>query len=428
MTESTFENEQISLQVVRQPESLVELKATTKAKAIETARVAAAKKVSKEVSLPGFRKGKAPEDLIIKQYGHLIEREFRDILARNVLNDSITLSGLRPFETTTQINLTRMDENEDKQFEITFSFEAYPDVPKIDPSELTLTEISPKEVLPEEIEKKIEELKLYHAEWEEISDRGAEPEDYVVLDIDLVDEEPAQRIHENSRFHLKDGKMPVWAQNLVKGLKPQESAEGMSEPEGDKQEESFKPRKCKITLQRIQKAKLPELDDALAKKAGVETVELLHEAIKKSLIRESEKIAQHQKRKAMEELILSKYSVDLPRSRREAIHTECHQIASNEKAHFSSHEQEHAYAHELQNEALQSLTLSFLIPQVLRDHHLSAPTPQEIQHRMTEKMIMRMMSGQNTQDIDHERLARHCENEMIMERGLDFLIDNAKKA
>lgn len=423
------ENDQIRVTVNRRPGSSVLLEIQTKAPALEEARNAARKNVMKNVNIPGFRKGKAPASLVEQQYAPHIEQELKDVLIRNSLNAAIRLSNTRPFTQETEVRVKDFKKLDDQSFEIQIEFEAFPDIPSIDPTTLSIEEIKPEPVTQEMIQEKIEELRLYHADWKEVEDRGAQEGDYIVIDLHLIDEETPVLIHENSRFFMKEGKMPEWALKLLKGAKVGESVEGMSEPEGKENAGEFKPRKCRFTVRHVQSAVLPPVDDVLSKKAGVDSADKLGEAIEKSLTKQHTDRALHQNRLAMQRLVTEKYPFDMPASRMEQLHDECHQIANEEGATLPNDEARHAYAHQMMEEANRTVHLSYLLPKVFADNKLAFPTPAEIQHRATEKMIARYMSGdQSALQDDPARLARIAESEMITERAIDFLIENSKKA
>lgn len=423
------ENDQIRVTVNRRPGSKALLEIQTKVPALQAARETARKNVMKNVNIPGFRKGKAPAALVEQQYAPHIEQEQRDVLIRNSLNEAIRLSQVRPFTQETEIRVKDFKKLNDDAFEIQIEFEAFPEIPSIDPTVLSVEEVKPEPVTKELIDQKIEELRLYHADWTEVADRGAQEGDYIVIDLHLIDEEAPVLIHENSRFYMKEGKMPEWAFKLLQGAKVGESVEGMSEPEGKETSEEFKPRKCRFTVRHVQTATLPPVDDVLSKKAGVESADKLPEAIEKSLTKQHTDRALHQNRLAMQRLVTEKYPFDMPASRMEQLHEECHAIANEEGATLPNDEARHAYAHQMMDEAKRTVLLSYLLPKVFADNKLAFPTPQEIQHRSTEKMIARYMAGDHSalQD-DPTRLARIAESEMITERAIDFLIENSKKA
>lgn len=424
----TQENEHVSVDVEKKEGCKVILTVRTKPTATRAAMNAAAKTVSKEVNIPGFRKGRAPEALVMQQFKGAVEKEFRDILIRNALNEAIQLTSIRPFSQQASLKLLKCDKIDDASYLIGIEFDAFPELPTVDPTTLELKEIPEEAVKDSEIETKIEELRYHHAEWEEVTDRAAQEGDFVVLDIDLVDDQPIN-VHKDSRFQLKEGRMPHWAIKIVKGLKIGEAAEGFSEPEKEENQDNFTPRKCRLTLNRLQTAKLPAVDDALAKKAGVGTAPLLREAIHKSIERDIRLKAQQERRMAMKKQLISNYPFELPTERIAKLHDECHQMANQEGSKFATDQEREDYAHRLLEEAENTVRLSYMLPKIIRDNHLLLPTAEEVQRRSTEYLMSRYMAGHtNIGEEEVAHFAKVAESELITERALDFLIEKAKRA
>ncbi|MFV0340255.1 MAG: trigger factor [Parachlamydiaceae bacterium] len=421
-TPSSFENEHVTVAVAKDKDCKVAFSITTKPLASKAARHAALKVVSKEVSLPGFRKGKAPISLIEQKFPSQIRGEMQDILARNALNEAINLTKIQPYSRNTKIQVTQIRELGADQFEVGVEFEAFPEVPKVNVEELSLKNVEPEALSQEAIDKKIYELQLYHADWQDITDRGAEPEDYVVLDIDLIDVEPHENIYSNSRFHMKEGKMPAWAMKLIQGLKVNESVEGTSE------EENVKPRQCKLTIKYLQKPTLPELTDELAKKAGVQTVDELKSAIEKRLTKEAEVESKEAMRNEMRDLLCSKYSFDLPGERVKTLMMDCENAFDQRGSRNASSEERMTTIRSIFEDAKKTLQLSYLFPKVLRDFDLAFPNQKEVQERVIQKMMQRYMSGLDQPgEQEAEHYAMIAETELIGEKALDYLIEHAKK-
>lgn len=424
----SFENENMGLTVNKAAGCNITFIIKTKPLATKAAQEAALKAVAKEVNIPGFRKGRAPDEVVLEKFKPQVDKEFRDTLVKNSFYEAIQLSSTRPSNASAQVQLRKLEPAEDGSFNIEIEFEAFPEVPTVDLKTLPNVDEKPAAVQQSDVERRIEELRMHHAEWEEITDRPAEKNDFVILDIEIIDDTP-QQLHKDSRFHLIEGKMPAWARQLVTGLNIGESAEGFSEPENNENPEEFTPRKCKITLKRIQVAKLPELDTALAIKAGVADVEALKEAIKKSLGVEAERKAHYNMQLAMKRYLINQYSFELPAERLKNLHAECHDIADQEKAKFATDDQRRAYAHKLLAEAEQSVCLSYLLPKVMKDNQLPYPGEQEIRQRATEHLMQRYWAGDtqmNSEVLQH--FSKVAENELASERVLDFLINSSKKS
>jgi trigger factor len=424
----SLENEHIQVSVVRYPDCKVILTITTLPLASKAARTHAVKTITKQVNIPGFRKGHAPENLVSQRFTSQIDREFRDILLRNALNEAIHLTKIRPMKANEGVKLLKFEPLESDSYFISVEFEAYPEVPTIDFDSLSIQEEAPKGIEEQDIENRMEQLRFSHAEWEEILDRPAALGDFVTLDVEGMEGEPFF-IHKDTKFHLEEKKMPRWARSLAVGLRAGESKEGYSEAEEEDDVSSFQSKLCRITLKKIQTAKLPPLDDDLAKKAGVQNVEQLRQAIVRSLEKNARADVQNALRKQIRTQLLELFPFDLPRKQVETLREDYQKIAENAKSHFQNVAEWNQYKERLLEQGKENIRLSYLLPKILSDNHLPFPSQGEIQQRATEQMMIRYMQGDTNLTEEHLKyFSQVAESDLITEMALDFLIANCKKA
>lgn len=424
----SLENEHIQVSVARHPECRVVLAITTLPLASKAAKAAAVKGIVKQVSIPGFRKGHAPEALVAEQFAPQVEREFKDILIRNGINEAISLTKIAPNRNNEAMKLLKFEPLESDSYFISVEFESFPEIPSIDFDSLNIQESTPQPVSEKDIDERVEDLRLRHAEWEEIADRPAASGDYVILDIESMEGQPFY-LHQDTKFHLADKKMPRWARSLVEGLALGESKEGHSQPEEGDNASTFKSRHCKITLKKIELPKLPPIDDSLAKKAGVPNTGALREAIQRSLEKNARAISQNTMRAEARTQLLNLYPFDLPGFQLQKLKTDCDQIAENARSHFPNEEEWIQYKERLYVQGMESVRLSYLLPKTLRENNLPLPAADEIQQRATEQMMLRYMQGdKNLTEADLKYFTQVAESELITETALDFIIANCKKS
>ena len=319
-----FSNENIRLRVESKPHCLVHLEISVTAQAVKAAYEKALKQVKKEVSLPGFRKGKAPEDIIMRNFGKTIEREWKDLVLQTAFRESIALCGIYPF-TKNSVRRTDLKKcSKDDGAEIVIEYECEPQVPKIDINSLSLQPKAPKKIIDKTVELEIKKLQVMHATWEEITDRPVAIGDFVELDIDVI-ELPAHNICIDQLFSVEKEELPDWIYDLIVGMSLNESKEGTAIPEVDIQnefelsdEKGVAPKKCRITLKSIKKGILPPLDDEFAKKVGQESIAKLKEFIVERLTTREEKNSKEVARNNLCYELLKNYPIDLPRSLIEA--------------------------------------------------------------------------------------------------------------
>ncbi|MDP1834400.1 MAG: trigger factor [Chlamydiales bacterium] len=310
-------NDKVKVQITRNPGCKITFDVSMPAEATQSAYSRAVKSVNKEVSLPGFRKGKAPEKLVLQHYGKYVDREWQNLVVDEAFTHAVELTNIHPLhrDSIQQPNVKKISKEEGA--EITLKFESQPTVPDVDVNELSLADTAAKEVTEAEQKKALDDLRLFHADWVEITDRAIKEHDFIDVDIDAV-ESPAYNICTNERFEVTKDRMPSWMRKLVLGLNIGENAEGVSEKDENFPYNSptgeFKPTKVRVTIKGIKTASLPEINDELAKKAGVDDVELLKERIAASLKRDHQKAAEDLLYRQIEKQLLEKYTFEVPAS------------------------------------------------------------------------------------------------------------------
>ena len=76
-----FSSSELKVTVHRMPACRIELEVEAFAPIAKSARDKAVKVVGKEVTIAGFRKGKAPEEFVIKNYPSQVDKQWQEILA-----------------------------------------------------------------------------------------------------------------------------------------------------------------------------------------------------------------------------------------------------------------------------------------------------------------------------------------------------------
>lgn len=325
-----FKNDRIVVHVDITPGCLVKISAELSAPAVEDSYQKAIKSVSKEVSLPGFRKGKAPSNLVLKHYTSHIEKEWRDDLLHTSLNEAIQLTGIRPINRNSVRKANLLSYSRNNGAKITCEYETKPKIPFIDLSQIHLHPVEKTAVTPEIIEDAEEQLRLHHATWKQIEERPVKEGDHVVVTVEDIGTNPdnPKLLIEEVGIDVLPGHMGDWMRKLVIGLQPNSSVEGMSENElvpgnhfhhvhseecgTNCTEETFKPTLCRIKLHSIWHAEKPAFDDALAKKAGVNDVATLRMRIRESLEKEATAFVDRKLWEQLQKILLETYHFDLP--------------------------------------------------------------------------------------------------------------------
>ena len=141
-TTQEFKNDLIHCIVHPKPDCVVEMEVLVSKELVEKSNASALFSITKQATVPGFPKGKAPGFLVQSSYPKEVEQMTQHILAQKALQESIMLTKL-PILSTKQnsggANLSyNIQHSSPENAKIFFSFEISPLVPIINPNLATL--------------------------------------------------------------------------------------------------------------------------------------------------------------------------------------------------------------------------------------------------------------------------------------------------
>ena len=255
----------MSLQVEKLEKNMAKLTIEVPASDLEKALQSAYKKQKNKISLPGFRKGKVPRQMIEKMYGAEI---FFDDAANEIIPkayadayDECELEIVsRP-----EINIVQIEKG--KPFIFTAEVATKPEVTLGEYKGLEVDKVSTR-VTQKEVEAKIEEEAEKNARTVTVEDRAVQDGDEVILDFEgFVDGEAfGGGKGENYPLTIGSGSfIPGFEEQLVGAEAEKEVEVKVTFPE-DYHAEELKGKEAvfKCTVHEIKAKELPEIDDEFA--------------------------------------------------------------------------------------------------------------------------------------------------------------------
>jgi trigger factor len=387
---------EVTVNIQKKEECRIELEVQASKECVLQARKQALKSLSKEIELPGFRKGKAPENLLLKKYGKAFEEEWKKSIADRSFVEAQKTVTIPPPSSQGSIHYNMKSYSLEEGAFLTFTYETEPEVPSIDLSHFTLDAIQKPEVGQKQIDEAIRQSRFFYAKWKEIENRPVQEGDYVIIDLDSMEGETPQTVFSKTRFEVSDRGMAQWMKNLLIGAKLQEIIEGISAPDDDLPEEEkkkFEPKKVRITLLKIEEASLPDLNEEFAKKMGLKNVEELQQWITNHLNKQAEEKVHQEEHNQVCRFLLKNASFDLPSS---LIHTEKnYRIRSalenprfKESWEKMSREEKEKVEKNIAQEAIDAIKLFYISRKVVEDAKITITQDQIIQeasHLFAEK-------------------------------------------
>ncbi len=280
----------------------------------EEAIVRAYNKQKGRINIPGFRKGKAPRNVIEKLYGPAV---FYDEAANDIINstygDAADQSGE---EITSNPSIDVVQIESGKPFIYTAEVALKPAVSlgKYKGVEVTKKEIS---VTDEQIDAEIGRERERNASYNDVTDRPVADGDMITLDFEgFVDSEAFEGGKgENHALTIGSGQfIPGFEEQLIGAPIGEEVEVNVTFPE-NYQAENLKGKAAvfKCTVKSIREKKLPELDDAFADEVSeFSTLAEYREDVKKRLMESAENAAKREKEDEAVKAVVADSKIDIP--------------------------------------------------------------------------------------------------------------------
>ncbi|EDP99382.1 trigger factor [Shewanella benthica] len=284
------------------------------AEQIEKTVNAALKSEAKKARLPGFRPGKVPVSVINKRYGKAIRQDITgEVMQRNFV-EAIVAEKLNPAGAPTFIP----GESNTDNFQFVATFEIYPEV-ELKGLDAIVVEQPTAEVTDTDVDAMIETLRKQHATFAAVEREAADGDKAMIDFVGSVDgEEFEGGKSENFELQLGSGRMIPGFESGVEGHKAGEEFDiEVTFPE-DYHAENLKGKVAKfvITLNEVQAANLPEVNDEFAKLFGVTEggLEALKAEISKNMGRELEQALKASVKEQVLKGLLEQNEISLPKS------------------------------------------------------------------------------------------------------------------
>jgi trigger factor len=346
----------------------------------------AARKISQRGKISGFRPGKAPYDMVVRNYGEqaIVEQAmdlFIDSEYSNILKEAEVEPGASgALESIDSLEPPKM----------TFRV---PLAPEVDLGDYRSLRLPYEWTVPDEkeVDAAIEELRQMYATTENV-EREAQVGDYVLVDVksDIMELNRtgfAAFIREEDR----DTEWPYagFARELI-GLKSGDTKTIQHKFPADHDLETLqdKDAEMEVTVKTVRAVTLPELDDEFAKTTGTgETLDALREAVKKDV--ENRSKADYD----------DKYFVELIEKIKEGATLKYHE-------HTLEHESEHVLEDLSQRLAQQNMDLDtyFKLRNTTREQFIEEEVKPVAKKRLERSLILDEVVRKEKIEVDNESL------------------------
>ena len=390
---------------------------------------------AKYFNIPGFRKGKAPQNIVEKYYGKEIfyEDAFNEVVPaeyEKALNENKIDAVSKP-----EIDVVTMEKGQDLVFTAVVQTKPEAKLKKYKGIEIEKIEYNVKD---SDVENELKDMQDKNSRLVTVDDRAAKNDDTAIIDFEgFVDGVPFDGGKgENYNLVLGSHSFIEGFEDQVVGMKVGEEKEiNVTFPE-----EYFsknlagKPATFKVKLNELKKKELPELDDEFAKDVSeFDTLKELKNSIKEKLEKQFKDREKYEKEDAVVRELVKELEVDIPSG---MIETETENMMRDMEQRMSyqglkmeqylkmMNKTEAQFKKEYEPQALEAIKSRLALEVVINSEKIEA-TDEEIKAKIEE---MAKNYGKEPKELEENSNVRdYIKNGIENEKAMEFLVLNAKE-
>ncbi len=277
--------------------------------------------------VPGFRPGKAPEFMVERRFGDAIKEQVLYLATADIYKDAVKEEDITVINELDTPDFENYDWEPGQPAKFEYRFEVIPSV-DLDEGVYKGLEIEvPKDEVPEDLmEMAMNQFSSRYAEWEALGDDvEIDRKDSVEVVAKLVSPEIEGGLPENgfSFSPEQDAVGPFVAEGLngaVVGAKVGDTVEIDAHVADEQEDEKWRELaeaeevKLELTINEAYRLNIPEIDDDLAEKLGLDSADEIREMVETRVKQDLERQRNEHMRQAVLEKLNESIDVELPDS------------------------------------------------------------------------------------------------------------------
>ena len=377
----------MSLQVEKMEKNMAKLTIEVSAEDVEKAMQSAYQKAKGRISIPGFRKGKAPRKMIEQMYGKGVFLE--DAVNALIPEHYSKALGECELEIVSQPKIDLVQTEPGKALIFTAEVAVKPEVTlgEYKGVEVPKSEI---EVTDEEVDAEVKKEQEKNSRTINVEDRAAQLNDIVTIDFEgSVDGVPFDG-GQATEYPLTLGSntfIPGFEDQLVGAKVGDDVDVKVTFPEEYQAKElAGKEAIFKCAVKKIEAKELPELDDDFAKDVSeFDTLAEYKEHVKTNLVEKKENEAKHAKEDAAVDKIIENAQMDIPEA---MLETQCRQMLDD-------------FSRRMQSQGL-SMDQYFQFTGMTAEKMMEDMKPQALKRIQTRLVLEKVAEVENIQPTEEE--------------------------
>ena len=392
-------------------------------------------KSAKYFNIPGFRKGKAPIQIVEKYYGKEIfyEDAFNDS-ANEALEEAVKENNLE-IVSRPEVEIKQMEKGKDLIFTATMQTKPEAELGKYKGVEIKKIEYK---VTDEDIEHELSHMQEHNSRLISIDDRPVENGDITTIDFEGFVDGKAFEGGKAEGHELEIGSntfIPGFEDQII-GMKIDEEKDIQVKfpEEYFSKELAGKDATFKVKLHEIKKKELPELDDEFAKDVSeFDTLDELKKSIKEKQEKQNEERAKYETEDAVIKAVCDNMKVEIPSGminmEIDNMLKELEQRLSYQGLNLEQYLQfmgktEEDLRKEYEPQAIEGIKSRLALEAVIKAEKIE-PDEAEITEKMKE-MAKNYGKENDEEFLKNENVANYIKEGLKSEKALEFLVKNAK--
>ena len=390
---------------------------------------------AKYFNIPGFRKGKAPQNIVEKYYGKEIfyEDAFNEVVPEEyekALEENKIDAVSKP-----KIDVITMEKGQDLVFTAIVQTKPEAKLKKYKGIEIEKIEYNVKE---SDVENELKDMQDKNSRLVTVENRPAQNDDTAIIDFEGFVDGVAFDGGKGENYNLVLG-----SHSFIEGFEDQ--VVGMNVGEEKEINVTFpkeyfsknlagKPAVFKVKLNELKKKELPELDDEFAKDVSeFDTLKELKQSIKEKLEKQFKYREKYEKEDAVVRELVKELEVDIPSG---MIETEVENMMKDMEQRMSyqglkmdqylkmMNKTEEQFKKEYEPQALEAIKSRLAIEVVVKSEKIEA-SDEEIKTKIEE---MAKNYGKEAKELEeNENVRNYIKNGIENEKAMEFLVANSKE-
>ena len=427
----------MSLQVEKMEKNMAKLTIEVSAEDVEKAMQSAYQKAKGRISIPGFRKGKAPRKMIEQMYGKGVFLE--DAVNALIPEHYSKALGECELEIVSQPKIDLVQTEPGKALIFTAEVAVKPEVTlgEYKGVEVPKSEI---EVTDEEVDAEVKKEQEKNSRTINVEDRAAQLNDIVTIDFEgSVDGVPFDG-GQATEYPLTLGSntfIPGFEDQLVGAKVGDDVDVKVTFPEEYQAKElAGKEAIFKCAVKKIEAKELPELDDDFAKDVSeFDTLAEYKEHVKTNLVEKKENEAKHAKEDAAVDKNIENAQMDIPEA---MLETQCRQMLDDFSRRMQSQglsmDQYFQFTgmtaekmmEDMKPQALKRIQTRLVLEKVAEVENIQ-PTEEEVNEEISKMAEAYKMEADKLKELLGERELEQMKKDMAVQKAVTLVADAAKE-